>query len=652
MSEALLVDLYELTMAQVYFKCRREVCATFDLFIRSNKRPFYVACGVDEAIDYLENLRFLKEDINYLRSLGLFEDDFIDYLHNFRFKGQVWGVSEPQVVFAQEPILRVTGDIIETQIIESALLNKINLATTLATKATRVVLASKGRGVYDFSLRRTQGRAASLAAAKYSYMVGARGTSNVEAGFIYGIPVAGTMAHSFVMSFNREIESFIAFSRQFPAKSILLVDTYDVKKGIAQAVTVAKFLKKKGVNLLGIRLDSGDLVRDSKYARHTFDKEGLIDVMIFASGNLDEYKIEELMKKGAPIDAFGVGTNMGCSADQPFSDVIYKLVEIQEKGKRFIPTMKLSTNKTTMPSRKQLIRTFSSKGLMLKDNIVLENEKVKGKRLLKKLMNNGKRLYSKSSLEEKRAQFKKILKSFPASLKATSPKVKYPVMLGKNLKKLTDTLEDKMRSCLKPKVVFMDIDTQHDFLHPKGKLYVKGSRPIVNSIKKLTKFAQKQNILILSTQDTHSKSDPEFKEFPAHCIEGKHGHQKIKGTVLSSSKVIKPDKIYSMRQLTNMVLQYSHLILQKNILNAFSNLNLSILLEIIFPEAIYVYGVATDYCVREAVEGLLKMGFNVVLITDAVKEISSKEKVKLYKRWRRLGVKFKTSSLVTKGLSR
>ena len=314
-------------MAQVYFKQKQDSLAVFDLFIRSQNRPFYIACGIDDALSALEDFTFHKEDIDYLRSLGLFEEEFISYLKNFKFNGDVWALDEPEIVFSAEPIIRVKANIIEAQIIESILLNKINLAVTLATKSARVVMAAKGKAVYDFSLRRTQGLEASLAAAKYSYISGAEGTSNVYAGFMYKIPVAGTMAHSFVMSFEREAESFLAFSKQYPAKSILLIDTYNVNEGIQNAIKISRYLRKLGCTLLGIRLDSGDLINDAKKVRALLDKDGLIDTCIFASGNLDEYKIDELIKKNAPIDAFGVGTNMGCSADLPFTDVIYKLVE-------------------------------------------------------------------------------------------------------------------------------------------------------------------------------------------------------------------------------------------------------------------------------------------------------------------------------------
>ncbi|MDD5584258.1 MAG: nicotinate phosphoribosyltransferase, partial [Candidatus Omnitrophica bacterium] len=261
MTKGLFLDLYELTMAQAYFQHKPEALATFDIFIRSAKRPFYVACGIDDALKFAQEMHFTKEDIDYLRTLKLFNDDFLEYLKQFTFKGEIWAVDEPEIVFPQEPLLRVTANLIEAQLLESAFLNKINLATTLATKAARVVIAATGKSIYDFSLRRTQGLEAALASAKYSYIAGAKGTSNVYAGFLYKIPVSGTMAHSFVMSFDREIESFMAFAKTFPGRAILLVDTYDTKKGIESALKVAKNLKKEGYDLLGIRLDSGDIAQ-------------------------------------------------------------------------------------------------------------------------------------------------------------------------------------------------------------------------------------------------------------------------------------------------------------------------------------------------------------------------------------------------------
>lgn len=652
MNSRLAIDLYELTMAQVYGKYKPHTVATFDLFIRSPRRPFYVVCGIDEVLNHLENLSFSKEEIEYLRSLGMFDDEFLQYLEKFRFRGMVWAVEEPEIVFAGEPILRVTASLIEAQIVESFLLNRINLATTLATKAARVVSAAKGKGVYDFSLRRTQGLEASLACAKYSYMVGVQGTSNLNAGLKYRIPVAGTIAHSFVMSFEREIESFLSFAKEFPTKSIFLVDTYDVRKGIDSCLRVARFLKKRGIDLVGIRLDSGDLIGDSRYARVQLDKEGLIDTMIVASGNLDEYKIEKLLAARAPIDAFGVGSNMGVSSDSPYTDVIYKLVEIKEKGKNFVPTMKISEGKSTVPCRKQVFRTFSPSGAMAADEVGLDREKLPGKKMLRKVMEKGKRLYKEKTLEEKRKIFSQKRLTIPGALKKTDTKESYSVKISRKLNEVTEALSEQMAKRTKEAVLFFDIDTQHDFLDKRGGLAVPGAETIIANLKELTRTAASVRIPVISSLDTHRKDDPEFKEFSAHCVKNTRGHRKLKETLIKNTKLLSTRKMYSFAELRAFVRKYPQIILEKNILNVFSNPNAHNLLEALFPDRTYVYGVATEYCVREAVEGLLKNNFQVAVVEDAVKEISKKEKDKLFASWRRRGVEFvKTQDLIA-GLKR
>lgn len=647
MNSSLALDLYELAMAQVYYKYKRNAVATFDLFIRSAKRPFYVACGIDEALECLEKFQFTQQDIEYLKSLKIFSDDFLDYLKNFKFRGQVWGVEEPEIVFASEPILRITANLIEAQIVESILLNKINLATTLASKAIRVILAAKGKYVYDFSLRRTQGIEASLALAKYSYMVGVAGTSNVYAGKLYKIPVVGTMAHSYVMSFEDEIESFLAFADTYGQKTILLVDTYDTKRGIENAVKIAKYLRQKGKELFGIRLDSGNLVEDAKYARRIFDREGLIDTIIVASGNLDEYKISEMIKQSAPIDAFGVGTNMGCSSDLPFTDVIYKLVEIRQDNKNFIPTMKLSTAKSTLPYRKQVLRKFK-KNIMAEDIIILEDEKEDGQKLLKKLMEDGKILEKEKTLKEKRDIFAQKISKLPGHLKDINTTYQYPVKISKKLSKATSVIRLQIEKKILPRIVFFDIDTQNDFLNPKGALYVKGSEKIIENLSKLTHLAEKKGIIIISSQDTHKKDDPEFKDFPAHCVDGSWGHKKISHTLLKKYINVSYDKEYQDFQLYGFIKEYPQIILQKNVLNVFSNPNTSKLLHRIFPDKIYVYGVVTEYCVKEAIDGLLKEKFNVAVVVDAIKEISEQKKKELFCQWQKFGVEFiKTEKLIS-----
>src|SRR3989344_3746206 len=332
---ALLTDLYELTMCASYFDNKIKDTATFDLFIRQlpKNRAYFIAAGLEDCLNYLKNLKFTDKHIKFLESKKIFKSDFLDYLKNFRFKGDVHALPEGTVFFPNEPIISVTAPIIEAQLVETFLLNAINLQTTIATKASRVVNAARQKPVVDFSLRRTQGTDAGMKVARSSYIAGCIGTSNVLAGMKYNIPIYGTMAHSFVMAFENEEKSFEAYAKSFPDSSTLLVDTYDTLKGIEKACKIARKLESKGHKLKAIRLDSGDLISLSKSARKILDSNKLGYVDIFASGNLDEYKIEELLSKGAKIDAFGVGTSMGVSKDAPYCDVVYKLTELTNHGK-------------------------------------------------------------------------------------------------------------------------------------------------------------------------------------------------------------------------------------------------------------------------------------------------------------------------------
>jgi nicotinate phosphoribosyltransferase len=443
---SLLVDLYELTMAESYFRYKKNAFATFDLFVRQlpQNRSYLVNAGLNDILDYIKNLRFDKECLSYLRAQRLFSESFLKYLADFKFRGDIWAMREGEVFFANEPVIRVTASIIEAQIIESFLLNTINLQVMIASKASRVVSAAAGRGVYDFSLRRTHGKDAAIKAARSAYISGFRGTSNVLAGKLYGIPIAGTMAHSFVMSFASELESFQAYADTFPKRTILLVDTYDTKKGIANAVEVALGLKKKGYNLLGIRLDSGDMASLSRLGRKMLDASGLNYVKIFASGNLDEFKIKGLLDKGALVDNFGVGTHMGVSIDAPCLDVIYKISEISPTGKKFLPTMKLSKGKVNYPGRKQVFRMKDKQGNFAKDILALEKEKINGRPLLTKVVNNGKIIYKAPSLEEIRKYLNVSLSVFPKEMKKVYSKYKYPVEVSPALKKLTGGLRRKL----------------------------------------------------------------------------------------------------------------------------------------------------------------------------------------------------------------
>ncbi len=443
---SLLTDFYELTMCASYFDNKRNGPATFDLFIRKlpPNRSYYIFAGLEQALLYLKNLRFNTEQVDYLRERG-FKEDFLNYLRGFKFSGEVWAVPEGTIVFPDEPLIRVTAPIIEAQLVESFLLNTVNLQTMIATKASRVAHAAQGKTVIEFGLRRTHGTDAGMKAARCSYIGGCNGTSSVLAGMKYGIPVFGTMAHSFVMFFDNEAEAFKAFAKTFPKTSTLLIDTYDNIKGAQNAAAIAKTLERKGFRLSGVRIDSGDLAEISKKVRHILDKNGLDYVKIFASGDLDEYKIEDLLRRGAKIDSFGVGTRMSTSEDRPYVDIIYKLCEKMGGSGEFVPTMKLSQGKITLPARKQVYRVKDRNGIFAKDIIALHDEKVEGTPLLIKVMEKGKIVHKLPSLEQIRNNGLQNLSKLPEKCKQLRKAPRYPVILSPNLKKILKELSSELK---------------------------------------------------------------------------------------------------------------------------------------------------------------------------------------------------------------
>jgi nicotinate phosphoribosyltransferase len=443
---SLLTDLYELTMCASYFDNNRTEPATFDLFIRHlpPERSYYVVAGLEQVLLYLKNATFTSAQISYLRKRG-FREEFLSYLQGFKFSGEVWAIPEGTVAFADEPLIRVTAPIIEAQLVESFLLNTVNLQTMIATKASRVVHAAQGRSVVEFGLRRTQGADAAMKAARCSYIAGCSGTSNVLAGMKYGIPVFGTMAHSFIMLFDKEVEAFRAFAKSFPKTSTLLIDTYDNIKGAQNAVTIAKELEKKGFRLSGVRLDSGDLAEVSKRVREMLDEKGLGYVQIFASGDLDEYKIHDLLRRGAKIDSFGVGTRMSTSEDRPYADIIYKLCERMDKSGKFAPTMKLSRGKRTLPARKQVYRVSDKTGSFVKDIIALHNEKTEGMPLLVKVMEKGEITRELPTLKQIRENASQNLARLPEKYKMLKGAAHYPVVCSPNLKKLLKNVTSELK---------------------------------------------------------------------------------------------------------------------------------------------------------------------------------------------------------------
>jgi nicotinate phosphoribosyltransferase len=442
---SLFTDFYELAMCASYFDNKKFEPATFDLFIRRlpPHRGYLLFAGLEQALFYLKSVKFTEEHLNYLKTQG-FNQSFLDYLRDFKFTGDVWAAPEGTIAFPCEPLIRVTAPIIEAQLVETFLLNTINLQTMIATKAARVINAAQGKTVIEFGLRREHGIDAGMKVARCSYIAGCQGTSNVLAGLAYGIPIFGTMAHSFIMSYKKEIDAFRAFAKTFPANSTLLIDTYDDIAGAEKAATVAKELENSGHRLSGVRLDSGDLIEISKKVRKLLDQQGLGYVRIFASGDLDEFKIAELLENGAKIDAFGVGTKMGTSADKPYIDVIYKLCETMSKDGTYVPIMKLSEGKVTLPGRKQVYRFKGVDGKFKKDVIALADEKVDGEPLLVKVMEKGEVTYDFPSLSEIRSAAAENLLLLPSRFKTATNAPEYPVELSRNLERMMENLRKKL----------------------------------------------------------------------------------------------------------------------------------------------------------------------------------------------------------------
>ena len=430
---ALLVDLYELTMAASYFAEGMNQRATFDLFFRElpPARNFLVACGLEQALAYLEDLRFEGSDLAYLRSLGLFTPAFVDFLAGLRFTGDVWAVAEGEVVFPPAPVLSVSAPLIEAQVVETYLLNCMDYSSAVASKAARVALACDGRSFVDFSARRDHGPDAAVIAARAAWVGGAAATSNVLAGKRFGIPLSGTMAHSYVMAFPDEASAFRAFARRFPDAAVLLIDTFDTLEGARTAAAVASELAEAGIRVRGVRIDSGDLAGLSKEVRSILDAAGHPGITILASGDLDENRIADLLARGAPIDGFGVGTRLGTSEDAPSLGGVYKLVE-DPSG----PKYKRSTGKATLPGRKQVWRTFEG-GSPTGDLIAPAG--VAGppgaRPLLRQVMTGGVRTGSPDTLATVRSRCREAVSSLPPPLLALQRAQRvYPVAVAPELR--------------------------------------------------------------------------------------------------------------------------------------------------------------------------------------------------------------------------
>lgn len=438
---ALLVDLYELTMVQAYWAEAMHGEAVFSLFVRElpTRRNYLLAAGLGDALNYLTQLRFSPHAIEYLDSLNRFDREFLDWLAGFRFEGEVWALPEGTPFFAQEPILEVTAPLPQAQLVETLLLNQIQLQTLLASKASRVVSAAAGRPVVDFGLRRAQGLDAGLKSARAFYLAGGASTSAVLAGKTYGLPLAGTMAHSYVQTHESELEAFRRFTERYP-ETILLVDTYDTLAGIERVTELARELGER-FRVRAVRLDSGDLLKLSRAARRLLDDAGLHRVEIFASGGLAEDEIAALVGEHAPIDGFGVGTHVGVSADAPYLDIVYKLVAYGGEGR-----IKLSPGKELLPGAKQVFR-FEAEGHAQRDVIASRDATAPGRPLLRPVMEGGRPTAPEATeLDASRERARNEVARLPQRVRALdAAEPPYPVAIAADLRAAQDRIAHRFR---------------------------------------------------------------------------------------------------------------------------------------------------------------------------------------------------------------
>jgi len=441
----LLTDLYQLNMMQAYLDHGETQTAVFEFFVRTlpERRRFLLAAGLEQALEFLENLRFSAADVDWLKSTGRFKQNLIDYVGDFRFTGDVHAMPEGTAFFASEPILRVTAPLPAAQLVETRLINILHFQSLVAAKAARCLLAAPGKLLVDFGLRRAHGAEAGLMAARASYLAGFAGTATVLAGEQFGIPLYGTMAHSFIESFDDEAAAFEAFARSRPDGLTLLLDTYDTEAAARKVVALAPRLKSAGITIRSVRLDSGDLAALAASVRKILDQGGLKEVAIFASGGLDEDSLAAFMRNAAPIDGYGVGTSLTTSADVPNVDCVYKLQEYAG-----VPRRKLSEKKATWPGRKQVWRRYGADGRMEGDVLTIEGHDQAGEPLIKPVMKDGRRVRPVEPLMAIRERAKRELQRLPEPLRRLEPDATYRVEVAPELQALAAEVDRRMQSRL------------------------------------------------------------------------------------------------------------------------------------------------------------------------------------------------------------
>jgi len=437
----LLTDLYQLNMIQAYLADEKTGTAVFEFFVRKlpPQRGFLMAAGLEQALDFLENLRFSNEELEALSQSGRFGKDLIDYLAGLRFSGDVHAMPEGTVFFANEPILRVTAPLPEAQLVESRLINILHFQSLIAAKAARMKLLAPGKLLVDFGLRRAHGAEAGLMAARASYIAGFSGTATMLAGKLFDIPIYGTMAHSFIQAYDDEVSAFIAFARARPDALVLLLDTYDTEAAARKMVRLAPRLSKEGITIRGVRLDSGDLIALSKSVRRILDEGGLSDVTIFASGGIDDAELGAMARAQAPIDGFGIGTSLTTSFDVPALDCAYKLQEFNG-----LPRRKRSTGKATWPGRKQVWRRYGEDGVMDADTLSLEDDAQPGEPLIVPVMRAGRRVAPKQGLASIRARAERNLASLPEALRRLDSGASLTVEVGEKLVQLAAEVDRRL----------------------------------------------------------------------------------------------------------------------------------------------------------------------------------------------------------------
>lgn len=437
LSSGLLTDLYQLTMLDAYLGADMHDEAVFEFFVRRlpEHRHFLMTAGLEQLLDYLETLSFDTVEIEWLESTGRFSSRLLKYLSEFRFRGEVRAMPEGTLCFGNEPMVQIVASLPEAQLIESRLINLIHFQTMIASKAARCVLAAPGKQLVDFGMRRAHGAEAALLAARASYIAGFAGTSTVLAEAEFGIPIFGTMAHSFVQAHSSEMQAFEHFARTFPDGSVLLIDTYDTLAAARAVTKLVRRLRPEGIQVRAVRLDSGDLAALAAEVRKILDADGCEDVSIFCSGNIDEYKLTQNFQS-APVDGFGIGTRLDVSADAPSLDCAYKIEEYAGIARR-----KKSPGKETWPGRKQVFRRYNGDGLIQADALVEISDECEGKALLETVMRDGKRLAASPDLSAVREHATNELATLPKSMHDPLASSDYPVAVSKTLEELAAKID-------------------------------------------------------------------------------------------------------------------------------------------------------------------------------------------------------------------